>query len=283
MPLAAGMDYSAFCRSAHNRSAHSRSPHSHSANCRSAHCCSVHPEAEGRPPVVLVHGAGGTRLHWPPAVRRLRGFCVFALDLPGHGRSPGPGEQSIAGYGRAALAWLEAAGLERAVWVGHSMGSAICLWLALEASERVLGLGLLGAGARLRVPPNILRAPASPETFQSAVDLVMAWAFGPQAPPRLVKLASKRMAETSQEVLHGDFLACDAFDLRDRIQVITQPSLINCGEHDRMTPARYARWLAEQLPAARLEVMPHAGHMLMLEQPEAVAALLSAFLDEIAP
>ena len=239
--------------------------------------------ADYRLPVVLVHGAGGTRLHWPPALRRLPGYCVFALDLPGHGKSPSPGVQTIAGYGRAVLAWLEAIKLERAVWVGHSMGSAICLWLALEAPERVLGLGLLGAGARLRVHPDILQAASSPQTFPAAVDLVMAWAFSPQASPRLVELAGRRMAETSQPVLHGDFLACDAFDLREQIQAVTQPSLIICGEQDRMTPARFARWLAEQLPAARLEILPHAGHMLMLEQPEAVANLLEIFLAEITP
>ena len=44
-----------------------------------------------RPPVVLIHGAGGTHLHWPSEVRRLPGYRVLALDLPGHGKSGGAG------------------------------------------------------------------------------------------------------------------------------------------------------------------------------------------------
>ena len=51
-----------------------------------------------RPPLVLVHGAGGTHLHWPPQLRRLRDTDVYALDLPGHGHSPGQGCDTIAAY-----------------------------------------------------------------------------------------------------------------------------------------------------------------------------------------
>jgi pimeloyl-ACP methyl ester carboxylesterase len=54
-------------------------------------------------PVVLIHGAGGTHLSWPPEVRRLAGVRVYAIDLPGHGKSPGRGQQSIAGYARSVL------------------------------------------------------------------------------------------------------------------------------------------------------------------------------------
>jgi pimeloyl-ACP methyl ester carboxylesterase len=81
-------------------------------------------------PVVLVHGAGGTHLYWPSQIRRMTGFCVYALDLPGHGKSGGSGLQSISGYGRCMIDWLGAIGLEQAVFVGHSMGSAVpCGWL----------------------------------------------------------------------------------------------------------------------------------------------------------
>src|SRR4030065_234274 len=113
-------------------------------------------ENVSRPPLVFIHGAGGTHLHWPPQVRRLHGQRVFALDLPGHGKSSGVGSQNIADYAKAAVDFLDAARLNAAVFVGHSMGSAIALTLALDFPKRVLGLGLVGSGARLRVAREIL-------------------------------------------------------------------------------------------------------------------------------
>jgi pimeloyl-ACP methyl ester carboxylesterase len=67
------------------------------------------------PPVVLIHGAGGTHLHWPAEIRRLPGRYVLAVDLPGHGKSIGCGLQTISAYTEAVLHWLEAVGLSRAV------------------------------------------------------------------------------------------------------------------------------------------------------------------------
>jgi len=111
----------------------------------------------GKRPVVIIHGAGGTHLYWPPEIRRLSGYRVYALDLPGHGKSDASrGRQTIADYAGCVLEWLDAIGLNRAVFVGHSMGSAIALTLAIHHPQQVLGLGLVGAGARLRVHPDIL-------------------------------------------------------------------------------------------------------------------------------
>jgi pimeloyl-ACP methyl ester carboxylesterase len=234
-----------------------------------------------RPPVVLIHGAGGTNLYWPSEIRRLLGYRVFAPDLPGHGKSTGRGMQSIKAYSRVILDWLGVVGVHRAVFVGHSMGSAIALSLALDNAERVLGLGLIGAGARLRVAPELLENAASPATFYSAVDTLVDWSFCSQTPEQLTELAAQRMAETRPSVLHGDFLACDAFDEMGRIGEIKQPTAVICGADDRMTPARYAQFLADNIPNAILKMIPNAGHMVMLEKPQATASALSEFLSGI--
>ena len=102
-----------------------------------------------KPTVVLIHGAGGDHLHWHPNIRRLPDYRVFALDLPGHGKSGGRGQQSISAYAASILDWMEAMGLHSAVIVGHSMGSAVALKLVLDHPQHVLGLGLVGGGARL--------------------------------------------------------------------------------------------------------------------------------------
>lgn len=234
-----------------------------------------------KPPVVLIHGAGGSHLSWPSEIRRMPGFRIFALDLPGHGKSPGGGQQTILGYTQAIVKWLEAVGLYKAVFIGHSMGSAIALMLALEYPERVSALALLGSAARLQVNPILLEEASSPATLSNAVDRIIAWSFSPSAPVNLTRLVAKRMAETRPSVLYSDFLACDAFDITHRIPRISQPTLIICGEHDRMTPLRQSQFLANSLPKARLEVIPEAGHMVMLEKPSEVASVLRRFLEEI--
>jgi pimeloyl-ACP methyl ester carboxylesterase len=231
-----------------------------------------------RSAVVLIHGAGGTHLYWPPELRRLPGYRVFALDLPGHGKSTGRGLQSIAAYAQAVMDWLLTLGVHSAVFAGHSMGSAIALTLALEHSAHVNGLVLIGAGRRLLVAPELLENAASPTTYQNAVNLAIDWSFGSGASPRLKEFAAQRMAETRSSVLHGDFIACNTFDETERIGQIRQPTLIVCGSEDRMTPLRQSQFLAERIPGAILKTIPGAGHMVMLEKPQPVADVLLEFL-----
>lgn len=239
------------------------------------------PQDFTRIPVVLIHGAGGNHLYWPPEVRRLRSARCYALDLPAHGKSPGSSYQRIEDYADHLLRWLNEAKIYRAVFVGHSMGGAIAMSFALRYPERVLGLGIVGSAARLRVAPQILEYTAHPMTFPKAVTLITEWAFSKNAEKRLVKLASQRMAEIRPSVLHNDMLACNAFDILEQVNEISQPALIICGEEDRLTPLRFSMFLSETMPDAELVIVPDAGHMVMLEKPLVVADALTRFLARI--
>ncbi len=238
-------------------------------------------ENYSRPPVLLIHGAGGTHLHWPPQTRRMPGQRVFALDLPGHGKSQGVGLQSVGDYAEFIIQFMDAARLNAAVMVGHSMGGAIALTLALDFPDRVLGLGLVGSGARLRVHPAILDGTADPSAFETTVKLINDFSYGPHVKPRTKELAALRMAETRPSVLHGDFVACDNFDVMERLGEIAVSALILCGAEDKLTPPRYSEYLRDHLRAARLHIFEGAGHMLMLEQPQAFTEALADFLDAI--
>lgn len=245
---------------------------------------SLHCEKDTEtPPLVLIHGSGGTHLYWPPEIRRLRGYCVYAVDLPGHGKSArSDGQQSIEEYARYVIEWLEALQKRRAVLVGHSMGSAIALRLAIYHPEYVVGLGLIGAGARLRVLPELLNYAADQTTFLKATDMLVSYSFSSYAPQRLIEQAARRLVETRQSVLYGDLLACNRFDVMDQLGSIKQPTLVVCGENDQMTPLRYAQILTNAIPGAQIKVIPAAGHMVMLEQPHLVAESLLSFLQDIA-
>jgi pimeloyl-ACP methyl ester carboxylesterase len=236
---------------------------------------------ELKPTVVLIHGAGGTHLYWPAEIRRLIGYRVYAPDLPGHGKSGGRGLQSIDSYAEMLMDWLTNLGIYGVILVGHSMGSAIALTLALNHSERVAGLVLIGAGARLPVAPTLLSSIESSSTYLNAISLVVDWSFSSQSPPRLKELAEKRMTETRQSVLYGDFLACANFDVRDRIDQIHKPTLIMCGMEDKMTPVRHSQLLKEWIRDARMDLIPDAGHMVQLEKPRPVADKILEFLNGI--
>jgi pimeloyl-ACP methyl ester carboxylesterase len=231
------------------------------------------------PPLVYVHGAAGNCFFWPPELRRLPGQPVYAVDLPGHGKSVGPGFASIASYTAALADWMDSLQLTTAVWIGHSMGSAIALTMALEFPARVAGLGLIGGSANFLVSPAILDQAKNPLTFPKAVEAIMQLSFSRSAPDRLIGLASRRMQEVDPSVLYADLIACEEFDVSDRIDQIASPTLVLCGEEDRMTSLRHSKELAGRIPGAHLEVIPGAGHMVMLEQPAAVKLILLDFLN----
>jgi len=237
------------------------------------------PAPARQPAVVLIHGAGGTHQQWLYQVRDLPAAATFAPDLPGHGRSEGPGRTLVAAYGDWLLGFLDGLGLEETVLVGHSMGGAIALDVALRFPERVAGLGLVATGARLRVVPAILDCLR--QDPEEAIRIIVEWSYGAEAPPELVRLGRRQMAAGDPNVLYGDLMACDAFDLRDRLSEIQAPAAVVCGTEDRMTPAKYAVFLRENLSAANLHLVEGAGHMVLVERPKAVVQALAALLQTL--
>jgi len=234
-----------------------------------------------KPPVILLHGAGADCFLWPPEIRRLPELRVFALDLPGHGKSTGPGRQSIEEYARCVISFLDTISLWKAVFVGHSMGGAIALSLALEFPERTAGLGLIATSARFSLPPSLLEDASTPATFSSAVEQLHTLSCGPHTPADVAKQTLKRLQAIRQTLLYADLQACSRFDVLSRLDSIQVPSLVICGTEDKLTPLRQASFLAQGIPNAALQTIDGAGHLVILEQPQRVARLLSIFLKTI--
>ncbi len=84
-----------------------------------------------------------------------------------------------------------------------------------------------------------------------------------------------------KEVLHGDFLACSTFDLREQLHEIIVPALVISGSDDQMTPAKYGRLLANELPNAQYHNLEGSGHYIMLERAEEVARTVQDFLQTV--
>lgn len=233
----------------------------------------------GSPPLLLIHGAGGTRLNWPPEIRRMKGVEVYALDLPGHGESSGRSERTVDGYAQSVLDWMDAQNIPTAIVAGHSMGGAITQTMALRAPNRTAGIVLVSTGARLRVHPQILELSSDAEKFDQAAEIVTNWSFSENADTRLKQLALARYKEMKAEVANFDFHACNEFDRMEEIGQIRTPTLVICGEEDVMTPPKFSRYLAEQIEGADLVLIPGAGHMMALEKPDVVANAIKEFVQ----
>jgi pimeloyl-ACP methyl ester carboxylesterase len=231
--------------------------------------------------VVLIHSLGGDCLDWPAEIRRLAGFRVLSLDLPGHGKSDGPARQSIPEYARAVLAFLAEARIGRAAFVGHGMGGALAQILALEHPERVVGLGLISSAARFRLDSTLLEHAANRSTLALAVRSLENALCGPGTAPRLRALTMQKLSAIRPSLLYSDLLACDTFNVTGRLGSIHIPALVVCGTQDSFTPLHLSHYLAAHLPGAALQTIEGAGHLAMLEQPQRVAKILSVFLEAI--
>lgn len=231
-----------------------------------------------QPPVILIHGAGSSHLCWPAALRRLPGCRVLALDLPGHGRSAGVGLQSIDLIADRLVDFLEALGLYHAVFIGHSLGGAAALGLAARHPGHVAGLGLIGSGAYLNVPPELVQQLSSPVTYGAGLQQIEASLSAPKTPPGMLEDALRMLKETRPSVLYADWLACSRYDLRDRVAGIRAPTWVACGTADRATPLAFSHFLASRLPDAELQILSGAGHLIFMEESEALARGLLDFL-----
>jgi len=234
-----------------------------------------------RPPLVLIHGAGGDHLSWPPEIRRLANTRAFTLDLPGHGKSEGPGRQSVTDYADSVIDFMYAAGLSRAVFIGHALGGAIALTLAIDHPECVAGIGLISTGPRLPIASSVLENAANPTTYILAVQSLQELMRIPLASKNLKDQTFRHLSSIRPTLFHGDLRACDQFDETSRLDAIRTPALVLCGTGDQFTPRRFSESLAEQIPGAALQTIEGAGHLVMLEQPHRVAGLLSVFLAAI--
>lgn len=235
----------------------------------------------GGAPVVLIHGAGENHLVWPAGLRRLSDATVYAIDLPGHGKSSGVGRSTIADYTAWLAAFLDAINAQQAIIVGHSMGGAIALLFGLMYPVRAAGLVLVASGAKLRVAPKLLVL--AKNDLPAATEMVSRLEWGPNAPAQLVLLGKQQLLTNRLAVFYGDYSACDGFDVVDRLAQIAAPTLIIAGTADQMTPIKYATFMAERIPHARLVSIPDAGHMVMLEAETIVAYEVEQFVREIKP
>ena len=175
-------------------------------------------------------------------------------------------DQLFGRYSEHVHSFIKRLGLAKAFLIGHSMGGAIVQTLALTHSECIKGIVLVGTGAKLRVLPMVLNGIKN--NFEETVQKITGFAYSRKASPEFIERGIKLLLGCRPEVLYGDFLACDRFDLRKDVERIDLPTLVICGDEDELTPVTYSEFLHRRIRGSALEIIPHAGHMVMMEAPE---------------
>lgn len=227
---------------------------------------------EDRPTLVMIHGAGGQSQVWQNQIRLSKipssaglkeSLNTLALDLPGTGESIDEAKTDLDGYAEWLIECLRGIFSEPPFLMGHSMGGAIVQKAALLEPDLMRGIILVGTGPRLQVAPMFLEGLR--ENFEETVDTLIGFAYAPGADSMLIKEGAKLMKEAGSSVVYGDFSACNRFDVRNEVGKIKLPCLILCGDEDKLTPPSLSKKLNESIEGSRLEIVPSAGHMVMIE------------------
>jgi pimeloyl-ACP methyl ester carboxylesterase len=234
--------------------------------------------SKGREIVLFIHGAGGGQYTWSyqKAFFEKRVEPII-IELPGHGASEGEGEEEIGRYAEHVYSFFKALGLSKVFLVGHSMGGAIVQTLALTHPEMIKGISLVGTGAKLKVLPLILTGIKT--NFEEAVRRINELCFFREAPSWLTERSIAGLMQCRPEVLYGDYLACDRFDVMKEVEKIALPTLIICGNEDELTPVKYSQFLHSRIKGSRLEILRGAGHMVMMEAAESFNQKMEAFVS----
>lgn len=217
-------------------------------------------------PVVLIHGFGASHRWWRYSLPVLASsYCVYAIDLPGFGRTSRPGRFAIADAVEMITTWMSAVGIDHAHVVGHSLGGQVALSLALRHPHKVDRLILADAtGLPLARPLWQLAWQGLRSEFgYSRRFSVRRLAAALHSGPRVLWSASQAIMKE---------------DLRQSLSDVDAPTLVVWGDQDRLVPLESGYAMASAIPGAELQVLAGGSHKAMIEQATTFNMLALRFL-----
>ena len=239
-------------------------------------------------PVLLLHGITDSchtfktvLAHLPATIR------AVVPSQRGHGDASAPESYRLAEFAADLEGLMDALSLERAILVGHSMGTAVALRFAIDHPDRVLGLVLVGAFAALaRNPDCVAFGEGSIAPLSDPIDPAFVRAFQESTLARSVpKAFLDRVVSESLKVPARVWKAAwselVATDLTPDLPRIAAPTLLVWGDRDEMVLCAEQEMLVRSIPAARLVTFTGAGHAPHWEEPERFAALVADFASSV--
>lgn len=250
------------------------------------------------PPLLLLNGGLMSFTVWEPVASSLAArHRVIRCDFRGQLLSPGEPPATLEGHARDVLALVDHLGLTRVNVAGTSFGAIVGVTLAASHPERVASLALVAAtdrvergsaedalGAALR---RACRAAAEGGDGGQLLDLLARQTYSAE----WLKARSEILLQRRQQMasLPPGWFRCverfldalDGLDLRPELARVCCPALVLGAELDRTFPLECSHALARALSGATLEVVPGAGHAVVVEAPERVARILESFLARV--
>jgi len=239
------------------------------------------------PPILFVHGLGGTGNIWHPQRTALaKYFKVITMDLPGSGRSDKSETEYSMGKWVAQIAGLaDALKLDKFTLVGHSMTTVLAQNFAAQHGNRLNAVVLCGPITELPQAGKDnfgKRAEAVQKEGMIAIaDAVLGGALTPgtrEANPALAGLVREMLLSNCPKCYAGHCLALREGSAKLDQAKIQCPMLILVGDQDGVTPLASARAIAAAVAGAKIRIVPATAHLTMLERPEAFNAALIEFL-----
>ncbi len=218
-------------------------------------------------PVILVHGLSGSLRWWSRNVQALaQDHRVYLVDLPGFGTMRRVRTRfTLINVAKWLLAWMEAVSIPRAHFVGHSMGGAICIWIAAHHSEVVSRLVLISPAVLSKVH-NVwgytLPLLTAVRYLRRGFLFVLAYDALRAGPLTLLRAA--------QDLL--------SLDEQEEISNVKAPTLLIWGENDTLVPPSIGEILHSQISDSHLVVLKNASHVSMYDQPQQFNQLVESFL-----
>ncbi len=237
------------------------------------------------PPVLLLHGIAANSTGWRFLLPALAasGRRAIAWNAPGYTlsdpfRAEAPTPDA---YADALAALMDALGIARADIIGSSFGTLVGLCFATRHAPRVRRLALLGCSRGQRWKPAEERARMLAMRAASAAEGGLAMArdraealVAPGTAPATLALIRRMLAATDGPALMQSARCSDGADTLDHAPAIAAPTLLVCGEQDRVNPPEVSRAVAAAVPGARLVMLPGIGHLPELECPAITASLI---------
>ena len=246
----------------------------------------------GGHPVAFLHGHTLDRRLWDPIAAYLSlSYTVICVDLRGHGRSAVPETgYAMADYAADLLGLVDLLGYRRVSLVGHSLGGIIAIELALTHPDRFTTMTLVGTGlggfqhpeesrAMTERKKSLVRTEGVSEKFVRTAIYGTLYEATPDYAGKQAKLREMISGWSGAQWKDAATYPPPAKPQRDRLSEIKAPTLVAVGEHDRADFHAIANELAKGIAVVRKAIVPEAGHLAPLENPEAFGHILLDFLN----
>jgi pimeloyl-ACP methyl ester carboxylesterase len=256
----------------------------------------------GRPTIVLVHGIAGDSNEWAPVIDRLaQDYDVVAPDLAGHGESARlRGDHSIGAFATWLRDVVEALEIERATFVGHSLGGGVVMQFAYQFPDYVERMVLVSSGGLGREVSAFIRAASLPgaekvlgvlgRAAHGAEPMLGRLGLGPRTEPgelihRVAGLNdADRRAAFVRAVRAIASPAGQRVSATDRLYLAEDvPTLIVWGARDRVIPVHHAHSTHDVVPGSTLVVFDRAGHFPHADDPARFTAAVRDFVQSTQP